>query len=226
MSLTRTEYLREIRAMADATSSARWTDATITVLLNSVFKREWSRILNANRYYRVGERTVTLDASGRFALSSLTSGSGNTVETFYKIIGVNNGEAIYAPAELRDNMLTASLGQVSAAQRTFWRVGSEVQCYPYTSGESIDVVVNYLPCLPGSLSSDSDTVDYPEGYETVLIYETAAAMLMKGGAETDASADFKAIAEEVRGDMLADISRMTTDPTQMRYNDSSIDWAG
>lgn len=213
--------------MADATSSARWTDATITILLNSTFKREWSRILQANRNYRVGTRTVTLNSSGQFAFSALESGSGDSLEKFYKIIGVHNGDAIYAPAELRDNLLTATMGTgMATGYRTFWRVGDYVQCHPWSSGESITVVVNHLPPLPGNLSTDDTAVTFPDGYEAVLIYETAAHMLMKGGAETDASADLKAIAEEVRSDMLADIARVTTDPTTMRYADERTSWAG
>lgn len=213
--------------MADATSSSRWTDATITVLLNSVFKREWARLLSANRYLRVGERSVTLSATGQFTIASLDSGSGNTLEKFFKIIGVHNGDAIYAPAELRDNLLTATMGDGQMyTSRQFWRMGDSVQVYPWSSGESLTVVVNHLPQLPGALAQDSDAVTFPDGYESVLIYEVAAAMLMKGGAETDAAADLKAIAEEVRADMLADASRLTTDPTTMRYADERHHWAG
>lgn len=222
--MNRNEVLSETRAMADATNSTRWSDPQILRLLDTAFKREWARILNANRYYRIGTRAVS-PVNGRFAVSALDGGSGDSAERFYRIIGVHDGDNLFRGAELVDNLLTPTLGpQGSSLFRQFWRVGSEIEVHP--PGGSLSIVVNHTPQLPTLLAGGSSTVVFPEGYESVLLLETAAYMLVKGGAETREASDLKVLAEEIRGEMLADLARITTDPQEFRHGDSRYDWAG
>src|SRR3990167_965103 len=93
MSLTRAQYRTRIAQRMDATSSSRWdatpgTGGEIDPILSHVFDREWRTILTHAPSVRIGTRTPTSNASGRYALSDLNSGSGDTLQRLFRIRSV------------------------------------------------------------------------------------------------------------------------------------------
>ena len=223
--MTRDDLVAQTRHVADAESDGRWPGANILLGLNLVFRREWRNILNANRYYRVGTRTVTPASDGTFALSSLTTGSGDSTETFYRVLSVARGQNVYQEIQHMDVAVLVGGGGESWAHQSWFRTGDYIQVVPI-SVDACTVIVNHLPPLPSTLATGSSTVVYPAGYEEVLTYETAALMLSKGGTETEAASFLKQLAEEMRRDMLADVARISTNPLQVVYPDSRTEWSG
>ncbi|MGP1666027.1 MAG: hypothetical protein ACTS5I_08995, partial [Rhodanobacter sp.] len=88
----------------------------------------------------------------------------------------------------------------------------------------ISVWVSHTPPLPSALSADSVELDFPEGYEHVVAYETAAMMLAKGGLQSDESNFLRNLAYDLRREMMSDLARVSIDPTVMRYSDTRAEW--
>lgn len=226
MSFTRDELVSEIRSLADAENETRWTATTVLRQLDVVFDEEWARILAADPYYRVTVKTPTVDSQNRIAQDDLNTGSGDSLERFYRVIGVTANDYVYSPTDYVDNVLTASTNQnYETGTRTYWWQGRYLHLHP-APGATVSVAVNHRPQMPSQLVDGSSEIEFPSPYELLLAYCTAARMLAKGGAETNASADLLGMAEGIRDGLLADLSRKQIQPITWRYSDSRMNWAG
>lgn len=224
MSFTRDELVTEIRAMADAENDTRWTAATVLRHLDVVFDREWSRILAVDPYYNITSAVVTPGAGGVVAGASITDGTGDSLKRRFKVIGITDGNARYVPSDFGENLMTPDIGPYGASLYRYWWKGADLVLYP--SPTSATVTFSYRPQLPRALTSGSVAVTFPEPYEMLLAYGVAAEMLAKGGSETGASAEIKALADGVRDDLLADLSRRQTTPATWAYSDGVAEWGG
>jgi hypothetical protein len=88
------------------------------------------------------------------------------------------------------------------------------------------IYVNYKPTTINDLASDLSTFDFPDNAHLILVWEAAAQLLLKGGAETSAANDLRALASIERQSLLDDIRRRTINPTRMAYPDLKYEWAG
>ena len=227
MAYTKAQYRAAALAEADATGSSRWDTTASTGevdrKLGLVFDREWKNILNVNPYYRAQKLTPTTSSTGRIAISDLTSGSGNTIRRFYRILGIMRNNTVYDPAELRENLLAESL---NAQSFTFQREGTDIFLLPKEVSVQFEVWVNWIPQRTDKLSADGDTIDFPEEYEELLRYAGAAALLLKGGTETAEAQWLKQEAKEIREEMLQDIGRLSIHPNFVKHPDLAIEWGG
>ena len=229
MAYTRAQLRTRALNRADANGSGRWdttagSGGEVDQLGAVVFDREWRRILNANNTYKFNTVTITSDAvTGRYPIGSLTTGSADAIKRFYRIIGVRIDDVMYEEVPFKEWTLAETLAM---APRVWWYEGDNIMALPKALSKAGVFLVNYIPCRLDSLSSESVPVDFPDGYEDVLVLEWAKHILMKGGAETQEALMLGALAEELRVDMLQDIARRSTNPLRMRYSDSAWDWAG
>lgn len=224
---TRAQLRTRALNRADANGAGRW-DATaggeVDQLGGIVFDREWRRILNANPYYKFNTVTVNSDGTtGRYPISSLTTGAADAVKRFYRIIAVRIDDVMYEEVPFKEWSLAETLAM---APRVWWYEGDNIMALPKALAKPGVFSVNYIPCRIDNLSADNVAVDFPDGYEDVLVLEWAKHILVKGGAETPEALAMGALAEELRVDMLQDIARRSTNPLRMRYADSSWDWGG
>lgn len=225
--MTRDEYITEIRHHADAESDGRWPVTRVMRMFDTVMRREWRNLINANRYLRTALRTPTV-TNGRFAVADLTQGVGDAQEIFYRVIGVYVGTRPYQEVQPVDLLTIQTDGATAAVwgHETWHRNGDYIYVVPQNVDGTLNVLVNHLPPLPSALSGGTVEVAFPEGYEQVPALETAAMLLAKGGTETEATRDLKSLAEEMRRDMLSDLTRISTNPVQMRYPDRAEEWGG
>ena len=214
---------------ADAFGSRRWDTSTglsgeVDQVLGTVHWKEWRRILNANRYYRFGTRAPVSNATtGRYLLSDLDSGSADSLEKLYRVIGFTIDNIVYSQVS-QDKYL---LGEANnSAARVYWREGSNLMALPKELGKVASVFVNHLPQRIDALATDASEVVFPEGYEEILALESAAMLMIKGGAETNEAQSFRNLAEELRQEMLQDITRDSTKPMRFEPDDSSAVWGG
>lgn len=232
MALTRAQMRTRVLRNADAVSAIRW-DTTAGSLgevdqkIGVVFDREWKRILNHNRFYKFAQRTPTANTNGRYLISDLTTGSGDTQQRLYRVLLVVIDGRPYKST----NFLMYPIAEASnVALYVYWREGDFIMALPKQVSKVLSgfdgIWVNYIPTRFDNLSGDGVNVDFPDGHEDVLCWESAAFLLSKGGQETAEARECKALAEELRRDMLDDISRFTTDPIYMEYDDLAVDWAG
>lgn len=227
MSMTRDEFVANVRQYMDAESSTRWTEPLILAVGGTVCQTEWSEILAQNQYYRCATRTVTTDSQGRVAIADLTTGSGDSTEYFYRLLtGFTDGYTLYTQTDLEYVPLATQTNYQSPFQNLFYLAGDYFQLLPVQSSITLTVQVNHTPPTVAELSSGSSTITIPRGYEWVLVWVTAATLLLKGAAESAAASDLFSLAESARLSNLADLARLTTRRTTPIFQDSAGEWGG
>lgn len=227
MSMTRDEMVTAIRFYMDASEDeGRWNNTIILQVLDSVFDTEWSRLLGVAPYYRFATRSVTTTSAGVFPLdSSLNSGSGDSAQKWYRIITITDSQSVvYVETRFQDVPIALTTNYQNVFGRLWYLAGSNAQLLPIGT-LTLSVSVNYKPPLPSDLSAGSVTVDYPDGSEMVLVWETAGRLLLKGGAEQDGASPLFQLAEQTRARMLADLQRRSINPVRMMPVDDAVDWA-
>lgn len=228
MALTRLQYRQRIVREMDAVQSGRWDQTAggeVDQKLGVVFDQNWRRILNANSEYTNYKSTPTSDAEGRYAIADLSDLSDpDNAKRMYRVIAVAVDDVVYSEDKFKANILSTTL---SPTYRIWWKVGQYIQCLPAEANKTATGIwVNYIPTRPENLSADDKAVDFPDGYEQILVWEAAALLLSKGGAETNAAKEMLGMASNLRQDLLQDISRFSTSPIQMSYSDDASIWGG
>lgn len=224
---------RAIRA-ADAVGSQDW-DTTAGILgevdqkLAVNYDREWIRCLDAEPSLRTGSRSVTGDSSGNYALSDLSSGSGDSRERFHRVLWVVRNGMAYRPGRLRQHPDPTTLTITN--QREWYRDGSNIVLIPVEASVAATIKVNHLPPSITALSADDVAVTVPsetqeETFAEIVALETAADLLNKGGRETMESVGLRQLAKGLRDEMLSDLARTGEGPLVMQYDDRASDWAG
>lgn len=226
MAKTRAQMIELTRQYMDAVGSERWSDSLITTVLGSVFDREWSNILSAAPYYTFATRSVTQDSNGQFTLASLDSGSGDSLQSMYRILNVSDGNSNYSETRYQDVPLATTANYYPMFGYAYYLAGTYVQCLPVASGVGMQVGVNYKPTNIADLSADSVAITFPNNAELLIVYHAAAELLNKGGAESTAAQTLLRMADTERADLLDDLRRRTINPTRMAYPDSRGDWGG
>jgi len=227
MTWTKATYLSRTREWMDATGSDRWSDAFLYALLGLKFREEWEGVLDAAPTYRFAQRSVTTDANGQFALSALASGSGDTAQTAYKLITVTDGTVLYRETDYaRVPLATSGTYNGLEFDRSYYLIGDTVQVLPTAAGLALTVAVNWVPTPIDQLSGDAVTADFVDGYENLVALLAAADALAKGGTETGATGDLRALAQTYRQGLYASVQRRTTTPMFLGFSDSSIAWGG
>lgn len=219
---TRDELIAEADEEAEATGSARWSAALKLKRLDWVFAREWRKILAANSTYRWALRTPTTDANGQVPFTDLDGGTGDDTERFHRILAVARENTPYTESEFQDHPLLVSSGVGTVA--TWWPEGDHMAFPLGDASAAVKVWVSHTPQKPSALANGSSIVTFPRDYSGVLVYELAATLLAKGGTETDLAVELKAMAAEIRAEMLDEISRRSTTPMTFRAVDTAAEW--
>ena len=231
MTMTQAQLLAATKDEMNATGSNQWSDATLLAWLGLAFWQEWANILNANNVYYSQNVTVTQDSNGQFALSALTTGSGDTTKNFYRILtiaqpqGTAQPQLFYRQTRYQDYP-NPQPNQTTWLSGLWYRIGTQIQVMPVAAGQTMAVQVNWRPPRPDQLSTSSIAVDFPDGYEMLLVHDAAVYALQKGGSEAQAAQVIRATADMIRGQMMMDIGREGTWPKVATAFDQPQDWAG
>lgn len=226
MAVTKAQLIALTRETMDAVASDRWSDATITTVLNSVYGDEWSNILNAQSYYTFAKRTVTTDSNGIIDFTDLNSGSGDNQQNFYRVLSVSDGNVLYTQTRFQDVPLATTTNYLPTYPRLYYTAGQALQILPVAASTTLYIFVNYKPTPFNQLATDSSTIDFPDGGELILANEAGAILLNKGGAESTAARVLREEARLQRASLLDDLRRYTINPTMMAYPDQKYDWSG
>lgn len=206
------------RERADAVRSNRWSDADLSVMLGSVHWREWANILSSNPDYRLRSVSVTSDANGVVAKSALST----TEARVYRVRAIKSDGLFHSLAKFSDLPDPSITTQEGYLGKRWYESGESIQLIPAQT-TAATFWVNYRPQRASAIN-DTAEVDFPEGYEHVLVYGLAGELLLKGGAETGAAADLLKFRDGLREDMLADIRRFSSTPSHVEPNDNASDW--
>lgn len=229
MSITRLDYRTRVANLADINGSPRWdftsgSTGEVDQHLGVVHAREWKRILSDQPYYTIAQRTPTSDGLGQIAISDLSTGLGtDTAQRFYRCLMVAMSNFPYEEMQGKDAFLSQLT--IGGSYRIWYRTGDYIVVPDSPNQVATGIWVNYTPTRSDQLLTDASLVVFPDDYEDVLVYEGAAALLTKGGTQTDTAGEFKAIAESMRADMLQDIARFSTKPIMVQFPDFRSDWS-
>ena len=231
MSMTQAQLLAALRDEMNAAGSGQWSDATLLSWLGLASWQEWANILNANNVYYSQNVTVTQDSNGQFAISALTTGSGDTQKNFYRVLtiaqpqGTQQPQLFYRQTRYQDYP-NPQPNQSTYLSGLWYRIGTQIQVMPVAAGQQMSVQVNYRPPRVDQLSTGSIAVDFPDGYEMLLVHDAAAYALLKGGSEAQAAALIQAKGDTIRNMMMLDIGREGTWPKIALSFDRPEDYAG
>lgn len=219
------EFTDAVLGYMDAEGSNRWSPAVIVAAGGIVSTSEWSDIINQNRYYKFAQRTVTTDSQGRIALADLSSGAGDSAQYFYRLLpGLTDGNLLYSETTFANVPLAALQGSQSPFQYQYYYIGDYFQILPVQSGLILYAPVNWTPPSISQLAGPGSTIPFVTGYEQILVWMTAATLLMKGAAESQAASDLMSLSDGARKNMLGDLARRTTMPTFAIYPDTAAAW--
>jgi hypothetical protein len=212
-----------------ATSSPQWSDATLQTWLGLAHWQEYANLLNIINSYQMQQITVTQDSNGQFAISSLSTGSGDSAKNFYRILALAQpstagGEFQFFYQQTQFKMYPNPQPQ-TAMPYVWYQFGRYIQVLPVQSGVSLTCTVNWRPPRVDQLSSDSVAVDFPDGYESLLAWRAAGLALRKGGEEPQAAMLMDNTAKAIREEMLLDLGRVGTTPIIAGAFDDISDWA-
>jgi len=230
--VTRSVLRTNTQRIMDSVGSTRWNTTAgaageVDRALGTIHLKEFKRILNVNRHYRMNKIQPSTDANGHILVSALSTGSGDTKRNFYRILQLTINNYPYKEGTQEEWALGQAQG---VAPRVYFRsdTGSapSFMALPvmasYTFSGSGDFVwVNWYPTAVHDLSADGITVDFPDGYEDIIAYQAAARLLAKGGAETETTIALKGLAEEMRADMLQDLARDSAKAQRAIYEDTA-----
>lgn len=209
---------------AEAVNSTRWSSTLKLQRLDWVFSSEWRKILAANNAYRWALRTPTADANAQVLFTALDNGAGDTLQRFSKVLAVARDNVLYEETKFLDNPLLTLEG--AGPIYRWWPEGDHVALPPSDANAAMRVWVSHTPQKPSLLASGSSIVTFPRDYSGVLVYELATKLLSKGGTETDLALELKGIAEEIRREMLDEITRRSVRPLFIEPVDSAPEWGG
>lgn len=226
--MTRTQLTSLTREIMQATGSSQWSDATLQTWLGLAHWQEYANLLNVINTYTLQAVSVTQNSSGQFAISSLTTGTGDTAKNFYRIQAVaqpattgNVYQFFYQQTQFR---MYPNPQPNTAMPYVWYRYGQYIQVLPVQDGVGLTVTVNYRPPRVDQLSADSVTVDFPDGYESLLAWRAAGMALRKGGTEVQSAQAMDAMAKSIREEMLLDLGRTGTTPIIAGAMDDISDW--
>lgn len=223
---TRAELRQDVINLADAYGSPRW-DASIggevDRRLGMIHRQEWTKILNSAPYYTMTQLTPTTDGNGVIPVASLSTGSGDAFQQFYRIIAVYVNNFRYEYVDARKWVQTAIMPIQDFVW--FW-TGASITLPNAKNVTLTGLWVNWTPQRFDLLATDLSVVQLPPDYDDIFTNEGAAALLMKGATQSAAAAELRAYAEQKRADRLADLARISIDPTKVEYDDSTMNWGG
>lgn len=226
--MTREAFISNVRSYMDAEGAPRWSNALITSVADIVLTNEWSDILNANRYYRFSLVSVTTDSDGRVPFADLSTGTGDDAQYFFRVLdeGFTDGNNIWTEVQFRDVPFATIINTQWNSSYAFYPAGEYFQMLPLMPSLALTAAVNYTPPVLSQLASDTSVVPYPDKYEWIPVWQTAATLLLKGGSQADSASLLAGLAKDARQNMLAHIARATTKPTSALYVDGPAEWNG
>lgn len=227
MATTRQTFLTRVRQMSDTLyATLEYPDELLKEFGGMTHVDEWRKLLDIAPYYQTARRVVTVDSDRRFPWSALSSGTGNAQQNVYRVLEIADGTGANLTYGQPDRLRLASTQRLHTTERLWTKVGAEVQTFGTGVGDTLTVLVNYTPTSLADLASDSDTVDFPQEWMSLLYYETAALVLSKGGREMGESNDLLRMADMLRQKMLAALKREAAQPYILGADDHPWEWGG
>lgn len=218
MALTKAQARTVIRSLLDDEARQRWGDAVLDVLTQLSIDQLWGRLMDEVPWYGSYVEDVVADSTG---LVDLTT-AGSLTKRFGKMQKVTKDSTEYFPTHPKDVVLMDN-AQVYAPDRSYAMMGSKLFCFPLDSGCTYELRYSFLPTAYTELL-DSDTVEWPDGFEFAFIYKAAMNAMVKG--EKATLEIYQRMAEDAFGDMKGALKRQYVGAGTIRDLDDAMDHGG
>lgn len=200
MAITKDNLVTAVRNLIDDPIAAFWTAANLTVLISTTYDEMWGDILDFAPYYKSTIETVTttpkLTANGTIDIPSLAS-------RFYRLQSIVRYGKVLDPANPRDVMIQANEAIVGPDGH-YAHIGDQIYMFPISATESLEIRYAPLPADFVALGGSSP-ITWPDGFESALIFESAARAMLKG--EREENARLARLAEKSWNSLLSAVKR-------------------
>lgn len=217
--LTKAQFRSLLRGWVDDESTQRWTDAKLDLLVQVTQDELFARIHDLNPYFTSQLDTIsTLTSPGYVELSTALS------KRFYRLQHVTRSATEYTEIDrrnvtLEDNELKAA----ERATRKYLLMGTQLHLFPYETTPEVEVRYAWRPTRFTTLT-ETGTIEWPDGHESALMFETARRALARGGAEGPTTLD--TLASNAWRSLLASASKETLGPITPWLVESPESWGG
>lgn len=220
MAWSRADFLSEARRQAEKEDDLdRYPELSLKRLFGVVHRSEWRKMLEIAPRYRVVESVIV---SSGFTVDELTICGGLIDASVHRVLSVS-----ISGQELPEDVDSGpTLHYTSPMPPPRWRWENEslkLRGLPF-SGVTMSVRASVLPPPPPVSADDEITVDWPDEFAFVLVYEMAGRMLTKGSVESAEAADQFRMADAERQNMVRVLRRKGMLPEMLRPNDDASDW--
>ena len=230
MTMNSTNLTDLTREIMNAVGSGQWSDATLRTWCGQAQWKLQADLLGINNtYYFQSITSLTQDANGQIAISGLDTGSGDSKKYFFRVLSVAQPSTpagqwsfYYRQSRYQD---FPNPQPNTALPYVWYLIGQNIQVLPIQSGQAMTIAVNYRPPRCDQLSTTSIAVDFPAGYEELIAWWAASTALVKGGSETQAAADIRRTATEMRDNFLQELGRQGTWPIVAQAFDNPEDYS-
>jgi hypothetical protein len=223
--LTKAQIRTAVRQQIDDPSAARWTDPNLDILIGMVYEDGWQDILEWAPFYTSQLDTITPLLTPGYIDFAATGGAGQPTKRFFAAQKITRSgrEYVYAPSSvlvLEDNALVTP---VVGLDGYFTSFGKQLWLFPLELTPEVELRYSYRPGLFSALA-DGNAVEWPEGHESALVFESAARAMTKGDAES--MAQLKQLAVDAWERMRSSLHRVQVVTREPRQLDSPLAWAG
>lgn len=231
MPWTRDVLIDRIRHVANAEdATGDWPADVVLDEASLVHAQEWGHLLDMNPRLRMARRVCTVGTDGTIPLTALST----TTERFDRVVVLVDGTvSLLSLIESMEPRVGRSRDTLGTSLVRWQRIGNQVVVDRDTGG-TVTALVTHTPVLVRDLplppqpatGTLEPTIEFPDGWELLLAYETAAHLLHKGARESDAAGILEQKAEQLRQRLLARIGRDRTAPLTVTAIDSASEWGG
>lgn len=168
MLLTKAQTRSQIAKAIDDPKLVRWPSADLDDLTSLVQDLIWQTILDTFNTFTLFDESKATDGSGKIAISSLTK----RLFQFQRVAVASTDEEVFAIQS------TDSLDI-----KGYYLSSSTLYTKPVQSAKTLTLSYSFFPTKFRDLGESDQLDSWPEGFESGLIYPTAAVALSKGSAE-------------------------------------------
>lgn len=222
MALTKAQIRTLVQEVIEDSSAKRWSAANLDLLIQITQDSLWSELLDFDAYFVSQLDTLTsLTSPGYVDVAT----GGDATKRFLRIQSIVRNGQEYTEVDRRDVVLEANTvkSHPRGVPYAYVKLGKQFHLLPYDTADDVEFRYSYYPTAFDSLA-DGTAVEWPEGHEAALVYETASRALSKG--DTDDITQVAAIAAIEWQRLINAIRKSSHGPSTPFYTSTVDAWGG
>lgn len=212
-----------VQEYMDDPEGKRWAPDFLDYHIALTLDDLWGDILSVAPYFTSQWQnldSITDPGYINTRLQSLATNPGHLTKRFYRVQKLTRNGQEYR--EVKQNTVVIEDDEYKVAENHAWfRLGYYIYLSPFDTDDDVEIRYSYLPTAFYDLDED-DLVEWPEGFDTVWIYEAAGRAMLKGSAED--SNDLLTMAAHGKRRMLSAVSQAGPGPKTIDAQSTPEEW--